>query len=102
MEREGILNAPCKRSRAAPGSAQPIRGKTSSSVTSDVLKRVWFCVEQVAPIDTTVLILGETGTGKELVACAIHARSARRDRPLVKVNCATLPAVADRERAVRP
>ncbi len=56
-----------------------------------MLKRVWFCVEQVAPIDTTVLILGETGTGKELVACAIHARSARRDRPLVKVNCAALP-----------
>ena len=51
---------------------------------SDALKRVWFCVEQVAPIDTTVLILGETGTGKELVARAIHSCSARRDRPLAQ------------------
>ena len=42
---------------------------------SDALERVRFCIEQVAPTDTTVLILGETGTGKELVARAIHERS---------------------------
>ncbi len=49
-------------------------------------------VEQVAPTDSTVLLLGETGTGKELIARAIHSRSARRDRPLVKVDCSAISA----------
>jgi formate hydrogenlyase transcriptional activator len=48
-------------------------------------------VEQVAPTDATVLILGESGTGKELLARAVHNHSKRRARPLVKVNCASLP-----------
>ncbi|MCB2180514.1 MAG: sigma 54-interacting transcriptional regulator [Desulfobulbaceae bacterium] len=59
---------------------------------SDGLKYVLYRAEQVAPIDTTVLILGETGTGKELIAAAIHQLSPRRDRPLMTVNCAALPA----------
>ncbi|MDX9762883.1 MAG: sigma 54-interacting transcriptional regulator [Desulfomonilia bacterium] len=54
------------------------------------LKRVFSDIEKVADTDTTVLILGETGTGKELVARAVHNASRRRSRPLVKVNCATL------------
>lgn len=49
-------------------------------------------IEQVAPTEATVLILGETGTGKELIARAIHSRSARRERPLVKVDCASIAA----------
>lgn len=58
---------------------------------SDAIKYVLFKVTQVAPTDTTVLITGETGTGKELVARAIHGASSRKDRPLIKVNCAALP-----------
>jgi len=59
---------------------------------SDALKYVLFKVSQVALTDSTVLITGETGTGKELVARAIHSASLRKDRPLIKVNCAALPA----------
>ncbi len=57
---------------------------------SDAIKYVLFKITQVAPTDTTVLVTGETGTGKELVARAIHGASARKDRPLIKVNCAAL------------
>jgi transcriptional regulator with GAF, ATPase, and Fis domain len=56
------------------------------------MKRVFAMVDQVAPTYSTVLVSGETGTGKELIARAIHARSARGDRPVVRVNCAALPS----------
>jgi transcriptional regulator with GAF, ATPase, and Fis domain len=59
---------------------------------SDALKYVLYKVEQIAATDTTVLILGETGTGKELVARAVHHGSSRKKRALVKTNCAALPA----------
>ena len=59
---------------------------------SRCLEEVFFRVEAVAPQDSTVLLLGETGTGKGLVARAIHSRSLRKHRPLVMVNCTALPA----------
>lgn len=58
---------------------------------SPSLRRVLELVETVAPSDSTVLLLGETGTGKELIARAIHDRSRRRDRTFVKLNCAAIP-----------
>src|SRR5437667_7802697 len=59
---------------------------------SPALLAVLRKVEQVAPTDSTVLIYGETGTGKELIARAIHDRGARKDRALVKVNCSAISA----------
>ena len=58
---------------------------------SEAYEKVLQKVEQVSPTDTTVLITGESGTGKELLASAIHSNSLRKDRPLIKINCATLP-----------
>jgi formate hydrogenlyase transcriptional activator len=58
---------------------------------SPALKHVLELVETVAPSDSTVLLLGETGTGKELIARAIHERSRRKDRTFVKLNCAAIP-----------
>jgi formate hydrogenlyase transcriptional activator len=58
---------------------------------SPTLKHVLQLVETVAPNDSTVLLLGETGTGKELIARAIHDRSRRKDRTFVKMNCAAIP-----------
>ena len=60
--------------------------------SSAALRAVLDHVRVVAPTDTTVLIEGETGTGKELIARAIHMNSDRRKRPFVKVNCASIPA----------
>jgi len=59
---------------------------------SNRMREVHALVEQVGPTDATVLIMGETGTGKELVARSVHAHSSRADRLLVRVNCATLPS----------
>ena len=58
---------------------------------SPTLREVLDLVEMVAPGDSTVLLLGETGTGKELIARAIHDRSRRKNRTLVKINCAAIP-----------
>jgi formate hydrogenlyase transcriptional activator len=66
--------------------ARPIIGNSLS------LRQALKQVEVVAPTDATVLVLGETGTGKELIARAIHDASPRRQRPFIKMNCAAIPA----------
>ena len=74
---------------------EEIRGATDFGEIiggSEALRKVLRQAEQVASTDTTVLILGETGTGKELLAHAVHNHSRRDKHPLVKVNCAALPA----------
>jgi len=58
---------------------------------SGTLRAVLRKVKQVAPVETTVLLTGETGTGKELIARAIHELSPRKDRPMIKVNCGAIP-----------
>lgn len=58
---------------------------------SNALQKVLEQIDLVAPVETSVLILGESGTGKELIARAIHERSKRKTRALVKVNCAAIP-----------
>ena len=59
---------------------------------SSIVQELIAEVEQIAPSDSTVLILGETGTGKEVFADALHAASLRCDKPMIKVNCAAIPA----------
>ncbi len=72
-----------------PGPEASFAGIVGRSVA---LQRLLRQAEVVAPTNAGVLVLGETGTGKELVAQAIHNRSARRDRPFIKVNCAAIPS----------
>jgi transcriptional regulator with GAF, ATPase, and Fis domain len=77
-----------------PGSLPAAERLTPDPIvgTSDALKYVMYRVDQVAAMNTAVLLLGETGTGKELVARAIHQRSPRRNRNFVVVDCGALPS----------
>jgi formate hydrogenlyase transcriptional activator len=71
--------------------AEPVHNFEEIVGTSAAMKRVMGQVEVVAPTDATVLILGETGTGKELIARAIHKMSPRRNLPFITLNCAAIP-----------
>ncbi len=92
----GRQMAPCKHTPAeeTPDAADDRRSDSRFSEIvehSAALRRVLQQVDMVAPTDATVLIDGETGTGKELIARAVHHRSARRTHPLVTLNCAAIP-----------
>jgi len=69
---------------------------------SSGLRNVLQLVEMVAATDSTVLLLGETGTGKELIARAIHRGSQREKQSFVTLNCAAIPTAFVRERTLRP
>src|SRR5262249_26553203 len=85
---EALVKSPSSQEDTSPFPkfGRAIMGKSSS------LKEVLHLASVVAPTDSTVLILGETGTGKELVAQAVNELSSRRNKPFVKLNCAALPA----------
>ena len=68
----------------------------------DAMARVVKLAQQVAPSEASVLITGESGTGKEVLARYVHARSSRAKKPFICVNCAAIPEIAARIRAVRP
>jgi transcriptional regulator with GAF, ATPase, and Fis domain len=72
------------------GEVESLHGHVSVTGASPALREVLTQVDRVAPTDATVLLLGETGTGKELLAETIHARSRRKARVMIKVNCAAL------------
>ena len=75
--------------REPVGSLFPSAGLNGEIIgQSAALRQIIVQIEMVAPTDVTVLILGETGTGKELLARELHRRSRRKDKPLVPVNCA--------------
>jgi two-component system response regulator PilR (NtrC family) len=82
LQQENVL---LKRQLGAPNKFANIIGGSSA------MTAVFELIETIAPTGSTVLITGESGTGKELVARAVHARSARSDRPFVAVNCGALP-----------
>ncbi|MGQ9425777.1 sigma-54-dependent transcriptional regulator [Gilvimarinus sp. F26214L] len=78
--------------RSSKASAPPARQETSGMIgNSPVMKDIYSRIHKVAPTAATVLIHGETGTGKELVARAIHNESPRKNQPMICVNCAAIP-----------
>lgn len=79
------------RAKALETELQSVRGKTQLIGQTDSMKRVQTLVQRIAPTDSSVLILGETGTGKEVVARCIHEHSKRAKMPFVAVNCGALP-----------
>ncbi|HEX9563556.1 MAG TPA: sigma-54 dependent transcriptional regulator [Gemmatimonadaceae bacterium] len=81
-----------RRARREAAALRADLGLTGEMIgTSQSMGRLRELIDRIAPTDSRILISGESGTGKELVAAAIHAGSARRDRPFVRVNCAAIP-----------
>ena len=71
---------------------EALRGSPRIIGESPAIRKVLQAIDRVAPSDATVLLMGETGTGKEVIARAVHSASSRHDKPLVRVNCGAVPA----------
>ena len=91
LQRIGEKRALTNRAIALESRLVSAEGKTRLVGNTPGMQRVQKLIDKVAPTDSTVLVLGETGTGKELVARSIHERSQRADAPFVPVNCGALP-----------
>ena len=95
----GKANKAAKQKASSATSNREIGGMIGSS---SVMQELYNRIHKVAPTDATVLVHGETGTGKELAAKAIHSESPRSSAPMISVNCAAIPGNTDRIRAIRP
>lgn len=91
LDRIGDKKALKNKALALESRLERVEGRSDLIGTSAVMRRVQKLIEKIAPTDSAVLILGETGTGKEMVARRIHELSDRRDSPFVAVNCGALP-----------
>ncbi|WP_166823510.1 sigma-54-dependent transcriptional regulator [Thalassoroseus pseudoceratinae] len=91
LQRVGDKKALTNKAIALETRLKRAEGKTNIVGSSPGMTRVKTLIEKIAPTDSTVLILGETGTGKELVARSVHEQSLRADGPFVPVNCGALP-----------
>ena len=92
LDAEELLNAIQEAISGSHSEELETKNNSTGAVgESRVFKAILHRIQLVAPTDSTVLILGETGTGKELVAREIHKRSRRADKPLIRVNCASIP-----------
>jgi transcriptional regulator with GAF, ATPase, and Fis domain len=87
-----ILNDPSEEETIPTGNIEATRNFSGIIGEGPEMNRIFELIQLVAPSESTVVILGETGTGKELIARAIHNNSPRKDKMMVKVNCAALPA----------
>jgi two-component system response regulator AtoC len=83
--------SPSRRPAPAPTAEEARLRREIALCSTEPMREVWDIVRRAAGVDVTVLVSGETGTGKDLVARAIHHLSARRSQPFVKVNCAAVP-----------
>src|SRR5690606_10703393 len=92
VEAQARIEALTHETRSLREELEALHGNREIGGSCPAMRRLPFAVAQRASTEATVLITGETGTGKELVARAVHAESRRAGQPMVKVNCAAIPA----------